>query len=593
MPLTMSDHEDENRPSTSSGGSDDDSEDSAPVELLVTGRERRKTAGNRYDRNWILEETANEEEPDEVTLLFAEGDDEEDEEFRSEVSDADDMSSSDDDDQGPNAGPDDLDGEKELQKQAKDERAKKRKADLALTSTAALRKRPKIDPTQPKPLVKKPAKKKERVTWLPNEDRSAARSSLRKQTIAHREETLARLKISEAQAKKMKVVKERRDREKAKNAPKAMTQADRLAEAERIERRNAKSLNRWETLEKKRIEEQAAKLAALKDRKLEGPFISLWSGKAFWRGPKLVQVYKDFADDNPGEPKKRGRKPKGYHEQMAALRAAGDSVPVSAHQSPGPSAVPQLSNQQAPPASTEKSTQANPIFATPQGPANSLLSGIHEYASMQDDDNGANNTVVAARNATEAKDSKTANDQPVADAPTPDERQPVIPGREQDDDAPKSEVPVIDPPHSNMLQNDAMATPTPALSGIIDPNSVEPQPLPPPVVPIEEGYTTKNMVILNKFEDLSDTGRKDYRLFYNTRKSTKPVRHAAELCPITMHPAKYKDPKTGIPYANVFAYKVLQELKDHKFIWSSMLGCYVGRGGAPVARGVPEGFSAS
>ena len=52
------------------------------------------------------------------------------------------------------------------------------------------------------------------------------------------------------------------------------TQEDRLAEAARIEKRNAKSLNRWEEAERIREEEQRAKLAALHDRRLEGPVIT-------------------------------------------------------------------------------------------------------------------------------------------------------------------------------------------------------------------------------------------------------------------------------------------------------------------------------
>ena len=71
--------------SNSSESSDNESEDSQPVELLVTGREQRKTAGNRYDRDQILEEAAEEEEPDEVTLLFAAEEGEEDDEFRSDA----------------------------------------------------------------------------------------------------------------------------------------------------------------------------------------------------------------------------------------------------------------------------------------------------------------------------------------------------------------------------------------------------------------------------------------------------------------------------------------------------------------------------
>lgn len=158
-----------------------------------------------------MEEAPAEEDPDEVALLFADNEEEEDEEFKSDEGDDEaDMSSSDDDDQGPNAAADDLEGEKEIVKQAKDERSKKRKADLALTSVSGIRKRLKTDPTQPNlPAAKsKPSKKKERITWV--HAQASGRSSLRKQTIAHRAETIQRLKESEAQSKKLKALKEKK-----------------------------------------------------------------------------------------------------------------------------------------------------------------------------------------------------------------------------------------------------------------------------------------------------------------------------------------------------------------------------------------------
>ena len=72
----------------------------------------------------------------------------------------------------------------------------------------------------------------------------------------------------------------------AKEAAKkpAMTQADRLAEAARIEKANSKSLSRWEEAEQQREEEQRAKLAALSNRHLEGPVVTWWSGLAQWAG---------------------------------------------------------------------------------------------------------------------------------------------------------------------------------------------------------------------------------------------------------------------------------------------------------------------
>ena len=565
--------------------SGDDSSNSEPVEFLVSGRERRKTAGNRYDRDMVLEDA---EDEDEVTLLFATDQDEVDEEFKSGGSDDEEMSSSDDDDQGPNAGAGEMEGEKEIEKQAKAERAKKRKADLALTSTSAIRKRAKIDPTQgPTAVVKKPSKKKERVTWLPDEKDGRGRASLRKQTVLHREETLARLKESEAVSKKFKALKEQRDREKAKNAPKALTQADRLEEAAKVERRNAKSLNRWEALEKKRNEEQAAKLAALKNRTLEGPVISWRSSKGKWRGPLYARpAIQDLSlsIDSPTEPKKRGRKPKGYHEQMAAMReaAALNSTP------PTPTRGQPTPNSSGPATAGQSHSQQPVTFNAQQVPDIHFLSGIHEFATMQQEPTAPNSTNATTPTSTTE----------VVETPKQD-HQPTQPSAEAQVNADENVLtqpnPLIHIPHSNAANftpGSARPTGTYQASPIQpSPQPIRPfiQPLPEP--PIVEEDTTKNIVILKNFDRLSDEARHDYGLFYNTnRKATKPVKHNLEQCPITMQPARYRDPATGIGYSNMFAYRILRELKEHKFTWSGMLGCYVGREDAPVARGVPDGF---
>ena len=64
-------------PQLSDTDSSEDETETGPVESLVAGRERRKTAGNRYDRDMVLEEAGDADDPDEVTLLFADNEEEE------------------------------------------------------------------------------------------------------------------------------------------------------------------------------------------------------------------------------------------------------------------------------------------------------------------------------------------------------------------------------------------------------------------------------------------------------------------------------------------------------------------------------------
>ena len=50
-----------------------------------------------------------------------------------------------------------------------------------------------------------------------------------------------------------------------------------------------------------------------------------------------------------------------------------------------------------------------------------------------------------------------------------------------------------------------------------------------------------------------------------------------QLCPITGLLAKYLDPRTGVPYANMRAYQVLTSILNHEYVWSPALKCYVRR----------------
>lgn len=62
-----------------------------------------------------------------------------------------------------------------------------------------------------------------------------------------------------------------------------------------------------------------------------------------------------------------------------------------------------------------------------------------------------------------------------------------------------------------------------------------------------------------------------------------------DICPVTSEIARFRDPKTGISYASLRAYKEIQKVVAGKVIWSQMLGCYVGNLD-DAAAGVPEGF---
>ncbi len=368
---------------TSTSASEID-EDRIPVESLVAGRAKRTSAGNRLST--LLDKEAD----DELELLFAE--DEEDVEFEgADGEDASDVqldsSSADDDDQGPTKGEDDLEGEKELQKQDRAERqARKRKAQDSFMKPPGLRKKVKVDPTTTPAVSTTPAprskKKSERVSWIPTPEEGPTRSSSRKQTVQNKEVVHARMKESEKRRLHQIAVMEAAARRKEKLKPKVMTQADRLVEAERTERKNSKSLNRWEETEKKRSEEQKARLAALHNRQLEGPVITWWSGLAKWVNGKLAHVGgRKMVDEVDGKVDKERKAKKNSitvasSKKVTAVRRDEDAIMID-------SPPVEAAQVDAPPSSTAAGnvTTQQFIFAPPQGPA-SFLDGIHYYAAL-------------------------------------------------------------------------------------------------------------------------------------------------------------------------------------------------------------------
>jgi vacuolar protein sorting-associated protein 72 len=555
----------------SSSSSEDESDSEPEVVPLAAGREKRATAGNRM--NSLI--AAEDDDDDEVALLFAAEEEDEDVEFEGDDdeagSDAQFDSSSDDDDHGPNAAADeDLEGERELQKKEKADRAKKRKANDALTTTAGVRKMARFDPsvstkrtTAPAP---KPSKKKERESWSLKETEGPSRTSLRPQTVANTEVIRAKVKHDDEQHAKVVERLKKKRLEREKDMPPEMTQADRLAEAEKIEKKNAKSLNRWETMEKKRAEEQAAKLAALHNRKLEGPVISWWSGVAKWLGPKLTMVGSKETNQEPVvEGKKRGRKPKSYYEALEASKDADAEIssigtPRDQTTTPAPSetAVNSGTTTEAAAVPSEQPLPPQIAFTAPQGPDN-FLHGIHEYASLP---------------------SEAAPPTAAGTAPMP-QPQPSLPAPINNNTAPQ--ISLQPTPQQIPVQ------PNPGISSAPPPLLLPPPP-PPPPPPIPQ-TSTRNLVILTSFDTLPSTSKQlnSYAFFSNSRKTPKPSKHAPEICTITSLPARYRDPSTGLGYANAYAYQKLQEMKKQSYVWSGMLGCYVGKSGV-AARGVPDGF---
>ncbi|KAK3956818.1 YL1 nuclear protein-domain-containing protein, partial [Pseudoneurospora amorphoporcata] len=277
------------------------------VEWLATSRAKRSTAGNRMKSMLANEEPAAEDS--DLELLFAEDEDDAGftDEDKDDASDVHMDSSSDDEDDKDGAAADDLEGEKELERQAREKRNAQRKRKAQEAIPIKFRKKVRIEqppsastgdsaagspapsttgttpaassvrqgPTSRPP---RPKKKSERTSWLPTPADMPTRASERRTTKMSKEQLHQKMIDDEIRRKKLmeKMEKNAKRLEALKKPP--MTQAERLAEAALVEKRNEKSLNRWEEAEKVREEERLRKIAALNNRKLDGPVVTFWSG---------------------------------------------------------------------------------------------------------------------------------------------------------------------------------------------------------------------------------------------------------------------------------------------------------------------------
>jgi YL1 nuclear protein C-terminal domain len=66
-----------------------------------------------------------------------------------------------------------------------------------------------------------------------------------------------------------------------------------------------------------------------------------------------------------------------------------------------------------------------------------------------------------------------------------------------------------------------------------------------------------------------------------------------QTCPITGLQARYRDPRTGVPYANAGAFRILTRLLAQEYVWSPAgapdgIGVFVGHEKQRGAAGVPD-----
>ncbi|KAF2653225.1 YL1-domain-containing protein, partial [Lophiostoma macrostomum CBS 122681] len=607
--------------------SDEESEPEAPTDLMVVSRARRSNAGNRMST--LLAKSAEEEEwgeeweeaPNEEEFLGDEANDQDDFNLDSSSSE-----------EGDDEGADDDAGEKELRKAERQERIKKRKpATNPFTArlAAAARKRVKLDvptsDTQPGP-APRPKKKSERASWIPTPEEGPTRTSSRKQTVANKEHTLAKLKEKDRRRDDTLAMMKAAEARKAKDEPKAMSQAERLAEAARVERVNSKSLHRWEVAEEQRAAERQAQIDALKNRQIEGPFVRWYSGptirvdnqvKYTGKGcPTVAELEAKYNKDPP--PVSR---PAAHESDTVVVSSFSQSEqPVQKADAPSQSTVsqnfPQYSASQTSPTSPQQPSErhvgtaypGSVMFVPPQNP-DSFLSGIEQYttdqqkAALQDQ---SSHTTPQPQPSVRPQPASTPDQTPQYTHPQIDQLPPN----------PFSQPP-LSHPHPSLSD--------PALHTALDPASLlqqfkrpPPAPLPPRkrhIVKLEREVITmhsfphldpatsttqpssraRTSTSLSKEKDRAALIQLCIALFAWTHadaasfvaQSLNPPKTKRELkaeimgvkkerCAITNQVARYRDPGTGIAYRDRKAFAVLRGIVEGGFVWSGALGCYVG-----------------
>ncbi|KAI0816239.1 YL1 nuclear protein-domain-containing protein [Xylaria sp. FL0064] len=717
-PMRIDEEENDALSSDSSDSENDLSGGEEPpskIEWLATGRERRSTAGNRM-KSMI----AAEEPDDELELLFAE--DADDAGFTDVDDDGSDahMSSSDDEDAQENA--DELEGEKELEKQARESRqaARKRKAQEAIP--IKFRKKVKIDTSQtpsanatpaPKP---RPRKKSERISWLPSPAEMPTRASKRETTMAGKEQL--HKQMAEREIKRLQQIEAMERKAKRMEALKKppMTQAERLAEAALVEKRNAKSLNHWEEAEKQREEERKAKLAALNNRTLEGPVVTFWSGVGEWVDGKLKHVGKIVTIEEKPAKKKRhstvelegttdgSREDKineGHNINLhnktatvdtdstpskqasakseidkkgvvsvpdgAGLADAKDQNPIptmgikqdtqpmqsgilemTPAASPMPPAVPTAEEGKAttsalnsrsqdtkspetacqpqiPPSADIRPPDLKPpdlqppstgfyttsMFAPPtqsslmnpselKPPSNSFLApplgvsqnglsmpmiGYHPPPSSTTSSN-----VLAPPNQSQRQSplSMPQTNIHTPPAPIPNHTAQVVSTPKPS--APSTPSTIQSLPHVRPSKSSLGALKSTKINSQKHQSKKEVATAPSPPPAPANGKATRNCIILQNFNENAVKDKSvQTRILFGREMSKLPKHGPAVRCVITNHPARYRDPKTGLPYYNAYAFKQIRKLYSGGYKWSSLIGAWMGTE-ISAATGVPARF---
>lgn len=503
------------------------------------------------------------------------------------------------------------------------------------------------------PLKKK--KKSERSDWLPDVG-GQTRQSSRRSAVETREQIFENLKISRERSERQReLMKTAAQRGRATDRAN-LTQEQRLEKCRRIERETEKELGRFEREEAERVRAREEALAAKRRKGIEGPIIRIWSGSGVYEDGKLKlkrlegRTLDDYEDEVRRKEeaarveaiRKAEEARRKEEERIEAARREAERLEQERIEAERAEAARKEAEKSAmdlinwdsssrpgtaenPPANVMEGlqqVQGSPVDAKTLHSHSSMdwLSGIHEYAAQDKPEEAHTQTI-----------DPTATQQP--DIQPPPASQPVHVS---------TMAPPVSTPATATTKPTYPAWPPGSATFSATPHPIVP---PPPPAPVLREQAQRTLIILESFPDLATTssttsGASKSRKSLLTASTTSntstgnnidptplsniliPSTHALSLtpeerlyltkmrksagvvvppdppikpkCAITGWHAKFRDPKTGLPYADLQTYKIVQRMVAGGCGWSGLLGCWVGpsygKMGRP-ARGVPEGFA--
>lgn len=651
----------EEPPSMRPASSPDAAHDNAEPAMVVT-RVRRSNAGN-WMRKLLDQEERLDEQQDAQDFYsnehWAEAAD--DDEFGGDDAEAPEdiaLESSGDEDEDEGDKDDEDTGEKVLRKEERQHKLLQKRKRRDPFAQAALRQKKAKTTAQSTqssmPPPPRPKKKSERVSWLPEAIEGPVRSSSRRLTVQNKQTLAQGLEEKERHRLHVLEIMKKAEKRKEKDQPKPMTQEERLAEAARVEKRNSKTLSRWEESERQKAEENKARLEALKNRKLDGAFVRYYSGPSLWVNDKLRKVGKDNckieeldkespspqqmtttpqpstaadmngqkaeSSDAPPSSVVKPEVPLGNEEQPMRDEVPAESVPTQPEPlqaQPTPSqpshletshVQPSLSQQAQPESSAIQPRQTQLSYSEPSQTQSSETQPSNAAASSAEIPHGQGHNIMFAPPQSAGGFLDGIFDWASMDA-------------HQQPNGASSQRPLSSHSH---LAPVVPSEPTKESNANVDPIKADDQPTagqeapsgpPAPPTPRIILRAVRNLITLQNFDSLRprDKDALSRALFKwpagmpialpsrpppgrGARNAHLPHR---ELCCITAQPARYRDPLTGLPYADAFAFRSIR-----RFVgglgggvgtarWSNLLGCFVGpkaEGRFAVAKGVPERF---